>query len=256
MPRVCHRCHAELPGDGRTAAERYGVYGSAADDEEHALFCPRCGAPQLVLPDYMRSETAGSAASTTGAVPPPRPQLVDWRVALGCVAPVAGLTAALAVAGLVAPVASFLNTLCVLGGSGIVLALYRTRRPLARIDGRVGLRVGLLTGFLMVVGMGLALSLTGLIERFGVHGMASFDAELAQQFALMQAQMMDRLQAQEQGREMQQRVIGFLSSPEVRAGLGLFYLAVMAGFVMTLTTAAGGFAGLLQTRRRSPGRGK
>jgi len=224
---------------------------SSSDDDE-ALFCPRCGAPQILLPEYMRTESvAVSAEMTTGTVPPPRPHLVDWPVAVMCAAPVALATAVFALAGLAVPAASFLNTLCVLAGAGVVLGLYRSRRPLARINGRVGLRVGFLTGLMMVAAMGVALASTGLIERFGLHGMASFDAEVAQQFSMLQAQMVEKMQAQEQGRDVQQKILGFLTSPEVRAGLGLFYAALLAGFVLVLTTVCGAFTGMLQTRRRA-----
>ena len=248
MERICHRCHAELPG---------AVRGAASDSNETlTLFCPHCGAPQIQLPEYMRTEEATAAESTTGAVPPPRPQMLEWALALRCAAPVAIVSGLLAIAGLVAPAASFVNTLLILGGAGIVLALYRGRRPLARIDGKVGMRVGLLTGLAMVAAMGVSLSVTGVVERFGLHGMASFDAEVAQQFAAMQVQMVDKMQAQDQGRDVQQKVIGYLSSPEVRAGLAIFYLAMLAGFVLLLTTASGAFAGMIQTRRRALPRGE
>ena len=247
MIRLCHRCHAELPGVGQFSGPK------SSSDDDHALFCPRCGAPQILLPEYMRTESvaAVSAESTTGAVPPPRPQLVDWPVAAMCAAPVAVATAVFALAGLVVPAASFLNTLCVLTGAGVVLGLYRSRRPLARINGRVGLRVGLLTGLMMIAAMGVALALTGLIERFGLHGLASFDAEVAQQFVTLQGQMVEKMQAQDQGRDAQQKMLGYLTSPEVRAGLALFYVSLLAGFVLVLTTVCGAFTGMLQTKRRA-----
>ena len=255
MVRLCHRCHAELPGPSSAR----GSGGSAASDDEHALFCPQCGVPQIQLPEYMRTEltpVGGDAqASTTGKIPPPRPQLVEWSLVLLCIVPVALVTASLSVAGLVAPAASFVNTLCILGGSGVVLGLYRSRRPLARIDGRVGLRIGLLTGMAMIVMMGIALAATGVIVRFAAHGMGAFDADLAQQFSTVQAQLADKMQAQSQGRDAQQRVINYMSSPEVRAGLALFYLSLVGGFILTITTVGGGFAGMLQTRRRGLPRG-
>ncbi len=199
----------------------------------------------------MRRDVAPEVAgSTTGAVPPPVPPLVEWGVAFSGAAPVAILTACLALAALRVPGLSFLNTLCVVGGAGVVLAFYRARRPLARINAGVGVRIGLLTGLLMIACMGAGLALTGVIERFGLHGLAAFDGEMAQQFALLQAQMMERLAAQEQGADAQKMVLRFLGSAEVRAGLGLFYLTTLAGFVLSLTTACGAFTGMLQMRRR------
>lgn len=220
------------------------------------MFCPRCGAPQILLPDYMRTETtAVPQSATTGAVPPPRPQMVDWPVAMQCAAPVALLTGVLAVGGLVFPAASFFNTLFILSGASMVLGLYRSRRPLARIDARVGVRVGLLTGILMVGAMGLSLAATGVVERFGVHGMAAFDAEVANQFVALQAKTAEQAKAQTanpaEAQALQQKVTGYLQAPEVRAGLGLFMLAVEGLFILALTIILGAFSGLLQTRRRT-----
>ena len=201
----------------------------------------------------MRTQSAAepSREVTTGKLPPPRPQLVDWAAAVRAALPVAAGSGILAVAGLVQPVAAFLSTLCVLCGSSVVLAIYRARRPLARIDGRVGLRVGLLTGLMIVTAIGLSLSVTGLVERFALHGMASFDAAITQTFAAVRSQAVDTMKAQDQPASVQQKALGFVGSPEVQAGFVLAYLTMLAGFVVVLTTVGGGAAGLFQTRRRT-----
>jgi hypothetical protein len=251
MEQICHRCHAELPRE-LTSGSAYG------GDEDKPLFCPRCGAPQILLPDYMRAEVMVSQtgnAATTGAVPPPRPQMVDWPVALTSALPVAVLTGLLAVASFAMPTAGLLNTLCILGASGVALGVYRSRRPLARIDGRVGLRVGVATGLLIVIAMGICLSLTGVVERFALHGLSGFDASMDQDFALIRAQMAASMQGQYQDPAAEQHVMGMFLSPEGRAGLILLTRAFIGGFVIALTGALGGFAGLLQTRRRALTRG-
>jgi len=250
MDRTCHRCHADLPGELAS-----GAYGG---DEDKPLFCPRCGAPQILLPEYMRADLSPAKlveGATTGAVPPPRPQVVDWPVALTSALPMALATGVLVVASFAIPTAGLLNTLCILGGSGVALGLYRSRRPLARMDGRVGLRVGLVTGLLMVAAMGIGLALTGTVERFGVHGLAGFDNEVDQYFALIHAQMTVSMQNQNQDPAAQQHVLGLFMSPEGRAGWVLVWLGFIGGFVVVLTSALGGFAGLLQTRRRALRRG-
>jgi len=255
MYRICHRCHRELPGTGSHPGSAYGVVGSAASDDEHALFCPWCGAPQLLLPEHMRAEVeAGVPANTTGTVPPPRPQTVDWAVILGCVAPVAVATAALEAAGSVSNLASFLGTLCVLGGPGIVLGLYRARRPLARIDGRVGLRVGLLTGLMMVGALGITLASAGMVERFGLHRMGGFDEVFTKQLTQSQQaslQMAQQLSGTSLDEAAQKRQMQYVTSPEFRAANALGILFTGEAFLLLLTTALGGFAGLLQTRRRA-----
>jgi hypothetical protein len=206
----------------------------------------------------MRADIAATTpveGATTGAVPPPRPQMVDWPVALTSALPMALATGVLAVASFAVPPAELLNLLCILGGSGVALGVYRSRRPLARMDGRVGLRVGLLTGLLMVTAMGIALALTGAVERFGLHGLGAFNADMDQSFATIRAQMISSMQTQNQDPAVQQHLLGLFMSPEGRAGLILFYLAFIGGFVVVLTSALGGFAGLLQTRRRALRRG-
>jgi hypothetical protein len=251
MYRTCHRCHADLPGELTTGAAGYG-------DEDKPLFCPRCGAPQILLPEYMRAEiVAGNPAegTTTGAVPPPRAHMVDWPVALTSALPMAIATGVLAVASFAVPPAGLLNTLCILGGSGVALGVYRSRRPLARMDGRVGLRVGLLTGLLMCAAMGTCLALTGTVERVGGHGLTGFDHEIDQYFALIHTQMTVSMQNQNQDPVAQQHVLRLFMSPEGRAGWVLAWLGFIGGFVLVLTSALGGFAGLLQTRRRALRRG-
>ncbi len=222
------------------------------------MFCPRCGAPQILLPEYLRAEAPGTAGgeSTTGAVPPPRPRMVDWPVALTSALPIALATGILVVASFTLPPAGLLNTLCILGGSGVALGVYRSRRPLARMDGRVGLRIGLLTGLLMVAAMGFGLALTGAVERLGLHGLAGFDTGVDQSFALIRAQMAASMQGQSRDPVAEQHVIGLFMSPEGRAGWVLVWLGLLGGFVVVLTGALGGFAGLLQTRRRALRRGE
>lgn len=206
----------------------------------------------------MRAEIASSQTTegtTTGAVPPPRPQMVDWPVALMSAWPVAAATGILVVLSFAFETAGLLNTLCILGGSGVALGLYRSRRPLARMDGRVGLRIGLMAGLLMVAAMGICLGLTGAVERMGLHGLAGFDNEVDQSFAKIKMQMNLSMQGQSQDPAVQQHVIGLFLSPEGRAGLVLFYMGCLGAFVVVLTSALGGFAGLLQTRRRALRRG-
>lgn len=248
MQAHCHRCLAELPV--RLPGAR------ANDDDARPLFCPACGAPQILLPDYMRVEAAANTVAvaeslTSGSMPPPIPQLLDWGAAIQAALPVAIACGIFSVAGLVLPAAAFLSTLCVLCGAAISLGLYRARRPLARIDGKVGLRVGLLTGLLIIAFIGLAYSVTGLVERFALHGMGSFDAQVAQMFATVRAQAVDTMRQQDQPLAVQQKALGYVGSPEVQAGFVLAYLALISGFVLVLTTVGGGAAGIFQTRRRA-----
>ena len=78
MHEFCHRCGGELPaGSGESP------------------FCPHCGTPQLFLALENQSvETGGEPAdgtASTGTLPPPRPQQVDWKTAIRSAALVAGI---------------------------------------------------------------------------------------------------------------------------------------------------------------------
>ena len=189
------------------------------------------------------------AASTTGTLPPPRPRQVNWRGALPSAAVVALAGALLTVIGLKVPAASLVSTLWVMSGAVIALGLYARQHPRPWMDARTGFRMGLVTGLLMISMLGFALAFTGVAMRFGAHGMSSFDAQVAQQFSLMQMQMTARMQEQHQSLEFQRRVLGFMSSQEVRGGLAMFYLGLL-GFIILLFSAGGGaFAGMLWGRR-------
>src|SRR5260370_24269210 len=101
MREFCHRCGGELPaGDGQ------------------APFCPHCGAPQIYLMDHEQpAETA--EAGTSGAVPPPRPQQVEWKTAIRFAALVALVAGVLTVVASQGPPLSTLSALWTIGGSFI-----------------------------------------------------------------------------------------------------------------------------------------
>ena len=256
MLDLCHRCHGELP------LSAPGTQGNESV-EERALYCPHCGAPQLRLPDYMRQETPSASIDSAGAdgedsapfstsrTPPPRPREVEWRAALTSGAIVSGIAAALVVLGLKVPFASFLSTIWVIGAAAIALGLYARKRPQASMDGRIGLRIGLATGVMMIAAIAVALAVTGLVVRFGLHHMSGFDANVSQQMTAMQQQLGDRMSDQQQPAAFRQHMLGFLGSPEVRGGLAIFYLATF-GFIILLFAAGGGaFAGMMRHARRA-----
>src|SRR5580704_6978308 len=105
MQEYCHRCGGEL-------LARDGL----------SPFCPHCGSPQIYLQDY--EQQSGAEADTTGAIPPPRPQQVEWKTAIRCAALVAGVAAGLSLLSQRVQVVSLLSTLWTISGSMIALALY------------------------------------------------------------------------------------------------------------------------------------
>ena len=126
----------------------------------------------------MKQQTGGAEANTTGAIPPPRPQQVEWKTAIRCAVLVAGVAAGLSVVSQRVQVISLLSLLWTISGSIITLALYQRRRPLAWMDAGVGARIGLVVGLALVACLGVAWGVGGLVARYGLHSMAAFDAQL------------------------------------------------------------------------------
>src|SRR5271155_2619114 len=107
MQKFCHTCGGDLPA-GRGESP----------------FWPHCGAPQLMLSlDYQSVETGGEppagtpGPASTGTLPPPRPQQVDWKMAITCAAAVAGVAGVLSVGAIRLPLLTPASLLWVMSGS-------------------------------------------------------------------------------------------------------------------------------------------
>jgi hypothetical protein len=248
MREYCHRCHGELP---EPAA------GSSRGDEETILFCPRCGAPQIRLPEHMRTDTPEThPATTTGALPPPRPAGVgvgpghiEWRAAMRSMASVAVVAAALLLIGFGVGIGSSLCILWTISSGVIALGFYGRIRPRATVDARIGLRVGVATGLLVIAALAITLASVGAVLRFGTHRMAGFDAEAAQLFETFRLQMIDRMRDQNSPQDVQRGILNFMSSPEFRAGAGLFVLGFYGSLILLISAGGGAFAGMLRASR-------
>jgi hypothetical protein len=227
MQEHCHRCGGDL-----------------ASGDEVAPFCPRCGAPQLYLQDYDRSNLVpgSDTADTTGSPPPPHPQEIDWKTAIRCAALVAGIAAVLSLIAIRIQLLSLLSTLIILCASLITLALYQQRRPRARMDAAVGARIGLVVGIILVVCLGTAMAIAGLLARFVLHSMGAFDAELTQQ-------MHTQIEHAAATNPASPELLRYFYSPEFRAGMMLAGVAFLVVILIFFSTLGGAFAGLLRTRR-------
>ena len=246
MDVSCHRCHAELPGP---------AHASSRGSDDEVLFCPHCGAPQLYLPDHLRIETPAEPGTfTTGSLPPPRPagfapHRIDWHVALRSSAIVAAVSAGLGVASLRFTFLSLAYIVWTIGGAIVALGFYARQRPQARMDAAVGLRVGSVTGLLMIAFLGVAFTVTGLVARFGTHSMAGFDGQLTQEMALLEQQL--KLSGAQQSRppDAEQKLgefVDFLKTSEARTGIILAGVGLQASFILLVATGGGGFAGMLR----------
>lgn len=222
MQEYCHRCGGELPA----------LKGESP-------FCPHCGAPQLY---FTNQEDGEGVADTTGAVPPPRPQEVEWKTAIRCALLVGGVAAVLSVVSTRLPMVSPLSSLWTISASVIALGIYQKRKPLARMDVKVGARIGLVVGLVLVSCIGLSMGVTGLVARFVLHGMATFDTQLAEQ---LHAQIEHAAAANPEPKE----VLAYLYSPEFKAGAMLLGFAMLGGFLLVLSTIGGAVGGMLRTKR-------
>ena len=234
MLDTCHRCHGDLP--------------SGAD---LTVFCPHCSAPQLFLADSFLAENTpvtplegADPANTTGTLPPPSAREVDWQTALRCAFLVAAIAAVLSVLALRIPGLSLFSTLWVLTGSLSTLALYRRRRPLAWMDAGIGARIGLTAGLALIVLLGASLALSGLVARFGLHAMTSFDTALAQ----MMVQV--KLAAANSSTPAPPEILHLYDIPEFQAGLILASITISSLFLLLFSTAGGALGGLLRSRHR------
>lgn len=231
MLRSCHRCNGELSG-------------SAGE----STFCPHCGAPQLRVIEENVTPTAAPGADSTGALPPPNPGRIVWSAAVASAAIVAGVASALTVAMLWLPVLFPLVWLWTVGGAVIVLALYRRRHPETRIDARAGASVGFVYSLLTLASLALVLAASAALARFRLHTMGPVDAWLSN--VLHQAVAQQQQTNSPNLPTLTPDELRIFYSPEVRAGLALFLLSVIAAFLIAFSTLGGAVGGLLRLRRR------
>jgi hypothetical protein len=249
MRELCHRCHGELP---------LSTSGDRHDEETAVLFCPRCGSPQILLEDHMRIEApvVEEHGATTGALPPPRPgnvgrNNIDWRAAIVSGALVAAIGAVLSVLGMKFLAASFVATMWTISCAVLTLGLYARHRPTLKMDAKIGMRIGVIAGVLMMSAISLATAATGVVLRFGTHQMAQFDQESAQRRKELQVQFLEILKKNTDDKDLISQYSAALNSPqanspEMLAGSALAGASVQGLILLLLSAGAGAFAGMMR----------
>ena len=214
-------------------------------------FCSHCGAPQLKLSLDLQpiEQDASPGASTTGMRPPPRPPQVDWRMAIRCAAAVAAIGGLLSVGALRMELLTPATVLWTMSGSLITLGLYQNRRPAAWMDARIGARIGAMVGVCLGAGLAVPVAVAGLVARFGMHAMASFDTQMATLQNMVQQAMQQS--AQRSGTPLPPQVLRFVQSQEYRAASVLTYCAFVGVVLLIISALGGAFGGLLRTRHRA-----
>ena len=130
--------------------------------------------------------------------------------------------------------------LWIVSAAWIALGLYQRRRPAAWMDVGVGARIGVVVGVCLTLELGTAMAGAGLVARFGLHAMGSFDAQMAAQVQRAIQQSSTPIPAE---------MMGLLGSPEFRGAMFLAGLAFVSAGLVVLCTLGGAFAGLLRMRR-------
>ncbi len=230
MGETCHRCGEVLAAGGGESP-----------------FCPHCGAPQLYLSlDFQSPETGGErkpeddAASKAAQVL--RLRQIEWKTAIRCALVVAGVAGLLLLAGIRVPLLRPASLLWIMSASLITMGLYERRQPRAWMDASVGARIGLVGGLCQVVGLGSVAAVAGVILRFGLHSMGTFDDAVA---GIIQKVI------QQSTTPFPPEAIQLAHSQEFRAAYILFVYAFLAVMLLVLSMLGGAFAGLMRTRRKT-----
>jgi hypothetical protein len=232
MQEFCHRCGGELP-------EGHG----------ESPFCPHCGTPQLFLALENQSVETGGEPSvapdgtpSTGRTPPPRPQDVEWKTAIRCALLVAGIGSALSLGSMRVDVLTPVSLMWIAFASLITLGLYQKRRPAAWMDARVGIRIGLVVGVCMALGLGTVAAGSGLVARYGLHSMGTFDSAMSSQ--LQEA-------IRRSTTPVPPDMLGLIKSPEFRAAMMLGLFAFLSACLLLMSALGGALGGMLKMRRGS-----
>ncbi len=184
-------------------------------------------------------------ANSTGSLPPPHPKQVEWKTAIRCAILVATIGALLSLLATRVPAMSPLSTLWIISGSLTTLSLYQRRRPQAWMDAGVGARIGVVVGLALVLFVACAMAVAGLVARYGLHSMGSFDAELAQQ-------LHTQIERAAAANPAPPEILRYFYTPEFLAGMMLAGIGMTAGIVLLLSTVGGAVGGLMRMRRGTP----
>lgn len=202
-----------------------------------------------MLSDYTEPLSTGleaaSDGASTGTLPPPRPNQVDWRMAVRLAVSVAIIAAGLSLLAARVPPASLVSTLWIVSASLTTLSMYQRRRPLASMNAGIGARIGTLVGVALVFFLGIALAAGMAVARFWLHSMSTFDAETAQ---ALKAQI-DQLAA---SRPIPPDSLALIQAPEFRVAMMLTGFGIVFGGVFLISIFGGAIGGLLRRHRVTP----
>jgi len=195
------------------------------------MFCPNCGAPQLLY----EAGSGGGEGGDDAAAPAFRD--IHWKAAIG-----SAVTFAVPVGVLCSPVVPILSGGCclwVVGGAIAAVGLYQRRAAVRALARPVGIRIGTLIG-LMAATVACAFNAGALVfVRYVLHGGEAMEKAYQatmEQVSAMTAQLYGGPPAESR------EAIQFLLSPDGRAASALL-TALMTSAGITVFSMIGGALG-------------
>ena len=204
------------------------------------MFCPNCGAPQLLY------DAESGALDESGVAAAPGARDIHWKAAIG-----AAVTFAVPVGVLCSPVVPILSGGCclwVVGGAIAAVGLYQRRAAVRRLARPVGIRIGTIIG-LMAATVACAFNAGALVfVRYALHGgdamEKGYQATMDQVSAMM-AQFSAGTPVESH------ETTQFLLSPDGRAASALM-TALMTSAGITVFSMIGGALGTRIFSGRDP----
>jgi hypothetical protein len=142
------------------------------------------------------------------------------------------------------PVLARLNWLWVVSASAIALTLYQKRRPQAHMSGAIGARIGLVVGIVLLACLAISTSAAGVVARYSMHNMSSFDSQLTAMVQQIHAQVEHTAEVGNVPKED----FAYIYTPEFKVWMMLMGFCMVGGIVLVLSTIGGAVGGMLRRR--------
>lgn len=250
--RPCIRCHHPLTLDAGQLS-----------------YCGVCGGPQIFLSEELQQQAAEEArsyderaaasaadeADAEGQTAPLRrargKDANRWPLAVEYALLSSGIALALGLGAILFGPLLFLDWVWILSAPILTVSFYNTRTqgkprtetPSKPLSPGFAVRLGLLTGLLVLLSTAVVFTAGMVLSRFAFHDHA-IDTELATAFAQV------RTTTQAQSGEAAAPVLRLLGKPEFRVGFLLWMAAISGALYLLLAAVTAGLAGLLLSRRR------
>ena len=228
---ICHRCSGVFP--------------------EESLYCPHCGAPQLVLSEADAERFAAERAVTPGAPTGPLPRIpgtarIRWRPLLRVVAILALAAAIMLGAGGMLPGLGLLGLFIVFSSPLFTINFYQRLVPGAPMSATIGVRIGLALGVLMSFVLAAVDAIREVIYRYVLHHGATMDQAITAALQKMKDSMASYPTATPSSTEGVRQILRFFSTPDGHAAMALMSGAMMSAGILVYCLLSGMVLGWLR----------